>query len=54
MVFGTCGHYRLYIFISKCLGGALRGTMLKEQFLESRMEVWGWGVGGWGASILRA
>lgn len=39
MVFGTCGHYRLYVFISKCLGGALRGTMLKEQFLESRMEV---------------
>lgn len=39
--FGTCGYYCLYIFISKCLGDSLGGTVLKEKLLESGMEVEG-------------
>lgn len=38
-VFGTCGYYCLYIFISKCLGDSLGGTVLKEKLPESGMEV---------------
>lgn len=33
-MFGICGYYRLYVFINKCLGDSLWGTLLEENLLE--------------------